>query len=128
MRKNAIVLLFFCGLVISGCELLVGGAVVGSGMYSYFKGELKRTYAEPYDKILNLSIEALDSLQIKITEKTADKISARLDAKRNDETPVVVTITSIAPKITEVSVRSGVFGVWDKKVSELIHASIAQRL
>jgi len=34
----------------------------------------------------------------------------------------------VEPRITKVSVRSGMVGIWDKNVSELIHASIAQRL
>ncbi|MFO7972243.1 MAG: DUF3568 family protein [Desulfobacterales bacterium] len=51
-----------------------------------------------------------------------------MKAKQTDGTPVTIKTATRAPGTTEVSIRSGILGVWDKKVSELIHASIAQRL
>lgn len=51
-----------------------------------------------------------------------------MKARQTDGTPVTIKTVMRAPGPTEVSVRYGIVGVWDKKVSELIHASIAQRL
>ncbi len=51
-----------------------------------------------------------------------------INGEKSDRTPVVVTITMLGPGITEVSVRTGVIGLWDKKVSELIQAHIAKTL
>lgn len=122
----ATILVFF--LMITGCAALVAGTAAGVGVYTYINGELKRSYPESYDKTVNICVETLEGLKIVILEKESDGIKATLKAKRTDDTPVTVKVLNIAPKITEVSVRSGYVGVWDKNVAELIHASIAQRL
>ena len=120
--------LLACMILLAGCAALVAGTAAGVGVYTYVNGELKRSYPESFEKIYPICIETLESLKISIDEKVSDGISATISAKRADQTPVWVKVFMITPKITEVSVRSGVVGVWDKKVSELIHASIAQRL
>ncbi|MEW6671239.1 MAG: DUF3568 family protein [Thermodesulfobacteriota bacterium] len=120
--------LLTCMIVLTGCFALVAGTAAGVGVYSYINGELKRSYPESFDKIYAICTDTLEGLKINIEEKTSDGISATINAKRADGTPVWVKVFMVTPKITEVSVRSGVVGVWDKKVSELIHASIAQRL
>jgi hypothetical protein len=51
-----------------------------------------------------------------------------LTAERSDGVPVTIEIVMLAPLITQVSIRTGVVGIWDKKSSELIHASIAKKL
>jgi hypothetical protein len=123
-----IIALLACITVFTGCAALVAGTVAGAGVYTYVNGELKRSYPESFDKIYPICIETLEGLKITIEEKESDGIGATINARRIDGTPVWVKVIMITPKITEVSVRSGVVGLWDKKVSELIHASIAQRL
>jgi hypothetical protein len=51
-----------------------------------------------------------------------------MKARQTDGTPVTMKTVMRAPGPPQGSVRSGIVGVWDKKVSEFIHASIAQRL
>ena len=77
---------------------------------------------------LEASLAALEDLKIQIDRKQSDGIVDTIEATRSDGTPVFVRVAAVTPTFTEVSVRTGVFGVWDKKVSELIHATIAQRL
>ena len=128
MRNFIIPLLLSYYLITAGCAVLVIGAGAGAGVYSYVNGQLKRSYHATFDKTGQTCTDALTSLKMAITEKTSDDIKAIIKARRTDETPVTIKIVMIAPDITEVSVRSGIVGMWDKKVSELIHASIAQRL
>ncbi|MDF1591521.1 MAG: DUF3568 family protein [Desulfobacterales bacterium] len=125
---SMIAALLACIIVFTGCVALVAGTAAGVSVYTYINGELKRSYPESFDKIYAICIDTLEGLKINIEEKESDGIGATINAKRVDGTPVWVKVFMITPKITEVSVRSGVVGVWDKKVSELIHASIAQRL
>jgi len=125
---SMIMALWVCMAVFTGCAALVAGTAAGVGVYSYVNGELKRSYPESFDKVYAICSDTLESLKIAIEGKESDGISATINAKRADGTPVWVKVFMVTPKITEVSVRSGVVGVWDKKVSELIHASIAQRL
>ncbi len=114
--------------VFTGCMALVAGSVAGVGVYTYVNGELKRSYPESFEKTYSICLDTLEDLKIEVEEKEADSVNASIRAKQVDETPVWVKIVMITPKITEVSVRSGVLGLWDKKVAELIHASIAQKM
>lgn len=129
MKRNLLTLfILFCFLITSGCAVLVVGAGAGAGVYTYVSGQLKRTYQAPFDRTNHACFTTLENLKISITEKSSNEVKATIRAKRTDGTPVTVKTVMIAPGITEVSVRSGIIGMWDKKGSELIHASIAQRL
>ncbi len=113
-------------ILCSGCAALVVGA--GAGVYTYVSGELKRTYNAPFEKAVNGSLDALQSLKITVVNKKPGGITTTINAEQSDKTPVTIEIALLGPNITEVSVRTGVVGFWDKKVSELIHAHIAKRL
>jgi len=126
--KILILLSMVCLLVTAGCGALLVGTATGVGVYAYHKGALIRSYPETYVKTVDICLDTLKDLKLSIESKQADGIKTQITAKQTDETPVVLKVSNIAPRITEVSVRSGVVGVWDKKVSELIHATIAKRL
>ncbi|MBU4343953.1 MAG: DUF3568 domain-containing protein [Desulfobacteraceae bacterium] len=124
IQKFLIPILLVCCLIITGCAFFVAGA--GTGAYKC--GELKKSYQASLDKTIIATATALKSLKITITEKTPVGIIATIKGKCSDKTSVKIKIGMITDRITEVSVRSGIVGVWSKKRSELIHASIAQRL
>ncbi len=129
MTRNlllSIILSFY--LITAGCAAVVTGAAAGTGVYTYMTGQISRSYQASFDATNQACTATLKSLKIAITEETSDGINATIKAKRTDGTPVTVKTVMVEPRITKVSVRSGVVGIWDKKVSELIHASIAQRL
>jgi len=126
--KLTIFALLICFIVVTGCAAVIVGVGAGAGVYTYMKGELKRSYPETFDKTLTICMDTLKSLKMTAMERETDGITTKIKAMQANGTPVTVKLQMIASKITEVSVRSGFVGVWDKKVSELIHASIAQRL
>ena len=131
MTRNLLLsAILFCYLITVGCAgAVVGiGAAAGAGAYTYMNGELSRLYQAPYDTTNQACRATLKKLKIAITEETSDGINATIKAKRADGTPVTIKTEMVEPRITKVSVRSGMVGIWDKNVSELIHASIAQRL
>jgi len=129
MIRNVLILICFAFfLAATGCAVIVAGTAAGASVFSYYKGELIRSYPESYAKTTAVCLETLEALKITVVEKEADSVKTVISAKQTDGTPVSVKVTSIAPRITEVSVRSGLVGVWDKKVSELIHATIAQKI
>jgi len=115
-------------MFISSCGFIVTGAATGAGVYTYMEGSLLRTYQASFDQTNQACMETLKSLKMVIIEEKSDGLHTTIKAKRTDGTPVAVKTAMIEPRITKVSIRSGVLGIWDKKVSELIHASIAQRL
>jgi len=128
IRKVLILLLLSSYFITLGCAAFIAGTGAGVGVYTYVNGELKTSYQATFDETNRACTAVLESLEMVITEKTSDSIKATIKAKQTDGTPVTIKTLMITPGTTEVSVRSGIIGIWDKKVSELIHASIAQRL
>ena len=128
LRNMLIVVLFLSPLFTTGCPVILAGAGAGAGVYTYGQGELKRVYQASFDKAVSVSTDTLNSLKINIEETTSDGIKTTINGRRTDGTPVTVKLEMVTPDITEITVRTGVLGLWDKQVSELIHASIAQRL
>ena len=129
MTRNLLLpVILSCYLITVGCAALVTGAVVVAGTYTYKDGQLSRLYQAPFDTTNQACTATLQKLKIAITEEASDGINATIKAKRTDGTPITVETEMVEPRITKVSVRSGMVGIWDKNVSELIHASIAQRL
>ena len=129
MTRNLLLsVILSCYLITIGCAVVVTGAVVGAGTFTYMNGQLSRLYQAPFDTTNQACTATLKKLKIVITEEASDGINAIIKAKRTDGTPVTVKTEMVESRITKVSVRSGMVGIWDKNVSELIHASIAQRL
>ena len=129
IRNGIILLLLFLYVIVLGCAAFIAGTGAGGvGAYTYINGELKTSYYAEFDETNRTCTEVLNSLEMEITEETSDNMKATIKAKQSNGTPVTIKTVKITPGTTEVSVRSGILGIWDKKVSELIHASIAQRL
>ena len=129
MTRNLLLsVILSCYLITVGCAAVVTGAVVVAGAYTYKDGQLSQLYQAPFDATNEACTATLQKLKIAITEEASDGINATIKAKRTDGTLVTVKTEMVEPRITKVSVRSGMVGIWDKNVSELIHASIAQRL
>jgi len=128
LRNMLIVVLILSPLFTTGCPVILAGVGAGAGVYTYGQGELKRVYQASFDKAVSASTDTLNSLKINIEEETSDGIKTTINGRRTDGTPVTVKLEMVTPDITEITVRTGVLGLWDKQVSELIHASIAQRL
>ena len=129
MTRNLLLsVILSCYLITVGCAAVITGAVVGAGAYTYMNGQLSRLYQAPFDTTNQACTATLNKLKIAITEEASDGINTTIKAKRTDGTSVTVITEMVEPSITKVSVRSGMVGIWDKNVSELIHASIAQRL
>jgi len=112
----------------TGCAAFLVGAGVGAGTFSYVRGELKRTYEAEYNRCIEAGKETLEALKMPLEESLADGLKTILKARRADGTPVIVRIVVLAPNRTEVGIRCGVIGIWDKKAAGLIHGLIAKRL
>jgi len=119
-----------CSLAVTtGCPVVAVGGAAGAGAFAYSKGKLTRSYQADYDTAVAASLDTLKNLDMAIDEKpSGDAITSVFKATSSSGKPVTVTITLVAPNITEVSVRSGTVGLWDKKESKRVHANIAQRL
>jgi outer membrane protein OmpA-like peptidoglycan-associated protein len=120
-------LLSFFGLY--GCAVaVIGIGAAGAGAFAYFNGKLTKTYESEYHDTVRASSNTLERLKIPITETIADGLTAEIKAKRFDDTPVAIEVVRIDRDHTQVSVRTGSVGVWDRRVSEQIHGYISQSL
>lgn len=121
-------LLSFFGLY--GCAVAVVGigAAAGVGTFSYFSGKLTKTYESEYHETVQASSDTLERLKIPITDIIADELKTEIKAERPDETPVNIEVVRIDREHTEVSVRTGSVGIWDRRVSEQIQGFIDENL
>ncbi len=115
-------------LICAGCAAVVVGAASGAGVYTYITGSVKRTYFSSFNDCVDAGNATLNEMNVEITEEIYGDIKTTIKAKRRNASPVAITFSKLEPKVTEISVRSGLLGVWDKKLSELIHAEIIEKL
>ena len=123
MGAGLAIMILYCG-----CVAVVVGAGAGAGVYSYLSGELRRVYPATFKSTSQATKESLEALKIEINDQQGSDDQLVIKAKHSDGTPVTVKVTKIDATHSEVSVRSGVVGVWDKKASELIHVTIEKKL
>lgn len=111
-----------------GCAAVLIGAGAGAGAVAYTKGKMTHTYDADYRRTVQASIDALDSLKLPVSEKTADAAQTVIRAKRADGTPVSVEVVPAGPARTEVGVRTGAVGISELAASEQIQTHIRERL
>lgn len=112
---------------IAGCGLFVAGAVVGAGAYTYANGELKRSYQAGYEQTVQASVNAMNEMKIEVKSINKQGLTTTIDGNFNGK-PVKTGISRIDVNISEVGVRSGYVGVWEKDFSTKVHENIARRL
>ena len=124
--------LFLCLLSVFslyGCAVaVVGIGAAGAGAFAYLNGKLTKIYESEYHDTVRASGTALEKLRIPVSEIIADELKTEIKARRPDDTPVAIEVVRIDQQQSQVSVRTGSVGVWDKRVSEQIHGYIDQTL
>ena len=124
---------FLCIAMISswlaiGCAALVIGAGAGAGAYTYVNGELGRTYPAPYSRTMEACTQLLSDLGMPILSQTSEGAQAIIETRRKDGTPMTLTIKIVGLDLTEVSVRTGVVGYWNRDLSTQFQEFLARRL
>jgi len=112
--KSVFLIVFLCLLVLVGCAAMPGGSI--------------KIYQSEYYATVQASSETLEELKIPLTETVADGLKTTLKAQRADGTPVIVEVVRISQDSTKVSVRTGVLGFGDKRVSNQINEMIYEQL
>ena len=128
IRKCAILLIMSCFFLWIGCAVIAVGTGAGVGTYTYLKGDLKRAYNAKFDKTLEACLDILRDLDQPVLEKTTDGEKTVIQTKRKNTSPQTITVSISRVDWTEVSVRSGVFGYWNREISEQFHDFIAEKL
>ena len=128
IRNITFILLFLTGLISAGCSFFVAGAMTGASVFSYMDGELTRSYQSDFDTTVKACTDALKANNMTIKEKIINGLSAEISSEYYNGKPVTVKILRTEVNISQVAIRSGIVGVWDKDFSEQIHVSIAYHL
>jgi hypothetical protein len=127
-RKIGAAIAMACWGLMSGCAALVVGTGAGAGAYTYINGELARSYPAAYSRTLEVCIQILNDLNMPIKEQKSEGARTTIVTERKDGTPVTLNITIVGLDVTEVSVRTGMVGFWNREFSEQFHDFIARRL
>ena len=127
-RKLGAAIVMACWGLMSGCAALVVGTGAGAGAYTYINGELARSYPAAYSRTLEVCTQILNDLNMPIKEQKSEGARTTIVTERKDGTPVTLNITIVGLDVTEVSVRTGMVGFWNRDFSEQFHDFIARRL
>jgi outer membrane protein OmpA-like peptidoglycan-associated protein len=112
-----------------GCAVaVIGIGAAGAGAFAYLNGKLTKTYESEYHETIRASSVTLQELKIPVSETIADELKTDIRAERPDGTPVNIEVVRIDPTHTQVAVRTGSLGVWNRRVSDQIHVYIDKAL
>jgi outer membrane protein OmpA-like peptidoglycan-associated protein len=133
MKRNKFNLCVWLSLLsfvhLYGCAVaVIGIGAAGASAFAYLNGKLTKTYESEYHETIRASSVTLEGLKIPVSETIADELKTDIKAERPDGTPVTIEVVRIDPTHTQVSVRTGSLGVWDRRVSQQIHGYIDEAL
>jgi hypothetical protein len=126
--KVLIALALAFGIAAAGCAALVVGAGAGAGAYTYVQGELVRSYRAPYAEVMSACTQLLKDLDMPVEGQQAEDIQTVISSRRKDGTPVVLKVRIVGLNVTELSVRTGTVGYWNRDFSRQFHEFVAERL
>lgn len=127
MRKKQILLLLLCSSLASlaaGCAAVLVGA--GAGTAIYVTGDLKAAFPEDINTVYEAAQKAVEQLELKISSKTKDALSATIIARDAKDKKITIKLTATAEKATNLAIRVGIFG--NETKSRLIYEQIQKNL
>jgi hypothetical protein len=130
-KKLTPVVLLCCLLIgLNACtRYVVAGAVAAgaaAGTYFFVKGNLKRNYEAPVERVWKATLQAVQELKLATESKKHDAFGGEIKGKMADGTSFTIELKRLGEKSTEVGVRVGAFG--DRIKSEAIHDKILSKL
>jgi outer membrane protein OmpA-like peptidoglycan-associated protein len=114
--------------VTSGCAVALLGVGAGAATAAYVMGDLTEIYESGYAAAVQASTDTLNALKMTVVERGEDERQTALKARPPDGSPVEINIERIDAKRTQIGVRTGHVGVWDRQASRKIHDMIGERL
>jgi outer membrane protein OmpA-like peptidoglycan-associated protein len=124
----AVALVAGASAVTSGCAVALLGVGAGAATTAYVMGELTEIYDTGYAAAVQASTDTLGALKMAVVERGGDERQTALKARQSDGSPVQINIERIDARRTQVGVRTGHVGVWDRQASRKIHDMIGERL
>ncbi|MFH1227819.1 MAG: DUF3568 family protein [Planctomycetota bacterium] len=117
-------------LFLGGCvaKWMAGGETPIVGVYRYDeqKFELQRNYPVDMQKAWLAVVDMTEKLQFSIGSSSRDPLSAIMNTKKSDGTPIRIAFEYITDNITAVKIKVGVYG--EKDISYKIHDQLKRSL
>ena len=132
VRKKLTPVVLLCCLLIgvNACSryVVAGAAAAGAaaGTYFYVKGDLKRNYEAPVERVWEATVQSVEELKLATESKKHDAFGGEIKGKMADGTSYTIQLTRLGEKSTEVGVRIGAFG--DRTKAEAVHDKILSKL
>jgi len=129
IRKWLFLSVMLAGLVgLQGCAAIIVGAAAGAAGVVYVKGEAKKIYDAPIDRVYNAALIAVkDDLGLIVYESHLAGLEGKIKARRLDGKKVKIDLKVLTERTTKVKIRVGIW--WgDEEYSGLIFSKIDKRL
>ncbi len=127
--KQILLIILSVGMAgfVQGCglELLLIGAGA-AGTIAYVKGDLEAVESEKLDVVYDTTLKALAKLELNVTTKSKDVLSAVIVARDAQDKKITVKLKAVTEEATKLYIRVGVFGSEAK--SRLIYQEIHEGL
>ena len=120
MLKKTVFLFFSVALLVNmtGCIALLAGAAGGAGTAGWLSGKLTQEVNASFEKTIEATTSALDSLFLDMTKKTVKEDVAQVMGEYLDGRTIWIDIFPVSDSISSVSVRVGMAG--DEEASRKI--------
>ena len=128
MRKQLVFLiLLFVGMAVSvqGCVVAAVG-VGAAGTVAYIRGDLQTVESADIDAVYKAVLKAVDELELSITQKTKDAMTAKIVARDAQDKKITIKLGATVEGATKLSIRVGLFG--NERKSRLIYEQIKEYL
>lgn len=124
MFKNrilALCLVLSMVIAVSGCAAVVLGGAAAGGTYVYVTGQAKQKFNADLASTYKAALKACKNLNLAVEDSKKKLSEASIKAKDVD-TAVIIDLTYVSSKVTDVSVRYGILG--DEVASKRVLAEI----
>ena len=127
--KRILLIILSVGMAgfVQGCglELLLIGAGA-AGTIAYVKGDLEAVESAKLDVVYDATLKSLDKLDLKVTMKSKDVLSAVIVARDAQDKKITIKFKAVTEEATKLYIRVGVFGSETK--SRLLYQEIHESL
>jgi len=111
LKERVFLAVLLVGIAIStgGCMIAAVG-VGAAGTVAYLKGDLEAVEAKDLDTVYKATLKALDELELGVTRKSKDLLSAEIIARDSADQKVTIKLKATTENTTKLSIRIGFFG------------------
>ena len=111
--------------LLQGC-LVAAVGLGAAGTIAYVRGDLEAVESAKLDVVYDAALKSLDKLDLKVTMKSKDVLSAVIVARDAQDKKITIKLKALTEEATKLYIRVGVFGSETK--SRLLYQEIHESL